>query len=286
VAGGWLMAAGDLITVPWQVELNGLLMGGLTNFPFVAFDPWAAPVVRSGSQARPARSKGSFPGIDDYGERMVEAELRIAGTTYADVQASRRLLAAAWKLPASGTVPLIWMEDDGVKYRVDGKPNLADPRVQPNIPTKAMFVASDPRIYNNTLVQVTAPFPTSSGGLLFSAAAPFVFGTGGTGGSLDCPNNGNIETPYVVVFTGPLVAPTIEHTAQAKILAFTGTLAAGESLVVDSASRTVLLNGVSSRYSWLISPQWFTLEPGPNGLRFSGGSGTGSVQVSYRHAQL
>lgn len=280
------MAAGDLITLPWQVELNGLLMGPSTNFPFVSFDPWAAPVVRSGSQDRPARSKGSFPGIDDYGERLVESDVRIAGTTYADVQASRRLLAQAWKLPASGTVPLIWMEDDGVKYRLDGKPNLADPRVKPNIPSSSRFVGSDPRIYINTLVQVSTTLPTSSGGLTFAAAAPFVFGTGGTGGTLDATNLGTIETPYVIVFTGPLVAPTLEHTAQAKILAFSGTLAAGETLVVDSASRTVLLNGVSSRYSWLLSPQWFTLEPGANGLRFSGGSGAGSVQVSYRHALL
>lgn len=281
------MAAGDLITLPWQVELNGLLMGPSTNFPFVAFDPWAAPIIRSGGQDRPARSTGAYPGIDDLGERMVDSTLRIAGTTYADVQASRRLLSQAWKLPSSGTVPLIWMEDDGVKYRLDGKPNLADPRVQPNIPTDTKFVASDPRIYAATLSQVSTAFPTSSGGLTFAAAAPFVFGTGGTSGTLDAANAGTFETPYVIVFTGPLVAPSIEHVAQAKILNFSGaTLTAGQTLVVDSSARTVMLNGTASRYSWLVSPQWFTLEPGSNGLRFSGGSGTGSVQISYRSAWL
>lgn len=281
------MAAGDLVVSPWQVELNGLLMGPTTNFPFNAFDPWAAPVVRSGGQDRPARSTGAYPGIDDLGERTVEAELRIAGTTYADVQASRRLLAAAWKLPASGTVPLIWMEDDGVKYRLDGKPNLLDPRVQPNVPSDAKFIASDPRIYAATLTQLSTTFSTSSGGLTFSAAAPFVFGTGGTGGTIDAANAGTIETPYVLVFTGPLVAPTLEHTAQAKILAFTGTLAAGETLVVDSQARTVMLNGTASRYLWLTAAsQWFTLQPGSNGLTFTGASGSGSVQVSYRSAWL
>lgn len=281
------MAAGDLITLPWQVELNGLLMGPSTDFPFTVFDPWAAPVVRSGSQERPARSSGSYPGVDDLGERLVAAELRIAGVTYAAVQASRRLLAQAWKLPAVGTVPLIWMEDDGVKYRLAGKPNLADPRVQPNIPTSARFVASDPRIYLDTLVQVSTTLPTSSGGLTFSASAPFVFGTGGTGGTLDATNLGTHETPYVIVFTGPLVAPSLEHVEQGKILSFTGTLAAGETLVVDSASHTVMLNGTASRYLWLTAAsQWFTLEPGANGLKFSGGSGAGSVQVSYRHALL
>ena len=107
-----------------------------------------------------------------------------------------------------------------------------------------------------------------------------------TGGTLDATNSGTIETPYVIVFTGPLVAPSLEHVVQAKILSFSGTLAAGETLVVDSQSKTVMLNGTASRYVWLISPNWFKLLPGANGLRFAGGSGSGSVQISYRNAWL
>ena len=91
----------------------------------------------------------------------------------------------------------------------------------------------------------------------------------------------------MVTFTGPVVSPTIEHTGQSRRLEFTGTLAAGETLVVDSLARTVLLNGTSSRYSWLTSlSQWFTLEPGANNLRYTAASGTGTCQVDFRSAWM
>jgi hypothetical protein len=58
-------------------------------------------------------------------------------------------------------------------------------------------------------------------------------------------------------------------------------------LVLDSASRTVLLGGTSSRYVWLTSlSRWFTLQPGANALRFDGASGAGSCAVSFRSAWI
>lgn len=285
------MAAGDLITLPWQLELNGVLFGSGTSFVVREFDPWTAPEVRQGELAR-AQSDGSYPGQDRLGVKLVTAKLAISAATDVLEQAARRTLAGAWKQPApNATVPLVWMEDDGVKYALYGKPRLASTQLAPRLFTEARFVATDPRIYAAASLVPSTSFPTGgAGGLSFGgagAAAPFVFSGAVSGGSIDCTNSGTYETPYTITITGPVVAPLVEHSVQGRSLSFTGTLAAGETLVIDSRAKTVLLNGTASRYSWLTTAsQWFTLEPGPNALRFSGASGSGTCSVRYAPAWL
>lgn len=280
--------SGALITAPWQIEMNGLLMGATTDYVVRAFDPWAMPVVRT-SDSQFAGQHGVRPGADWLGERAVAVSILIRPSTDAVEQAARRTLAGAWRpITSQARVGLWWMEDDGNKYVLFGKPRATGSTVAPTLPTEARFLATDPRIYSASLKTLSAGLPTVSGGLSFPASAPFVFGSAGSGGSIAATNDGTIEAPYVAVFTGPLVAPTLTHTGQARTLSLSGaSLAAGETLVLDSAARTVLLNGSSSRFSWLSSlSQWFTLEPGANALQFNAASGSGSCQVAFRDAWL
>jgi hypothetical protein len=280
------MPAGDLITLPWQAELNGVLMGPNTAFVLRGFEPWTAPVVRNVDIAR-AQQHGLFPGRDYLGERLVTADIAIRAATDALEQAARRQLAGAFVPPAGGLAELVWMEDDGVRYRLVGKPRMADSRVVSLLPTEARFIATDPRIYAATLTSLSTGLSAGSGGVTFPVVPPFVFGSAGAGSSIAATNAGTFQTPYVITFTGPLVAPVLVHQGQGRRLEFTGTLAAGETLVVDSDARTVLLNGTASRYSWLTSlSQWFTLEPGANPLQFGAGSGSGTCQIVYRSAWI
>ncbi len=281
------MAAGDLITVPFQVELNELLMGAQTDYVTRTLDLWAAPEVRNGEMER-AQQHGLFAGVDRFGGRMVAASFYVTGASDAIEVANRQALAAAWQPPASGVVPLVWMDDDGVKYRLNGKPRLASSLVEPRTPTECRFVATDPRIYANAEQSASTGLATTSGGLDFPAAAPFVFGTGGSGSTMACPNDGTIDTPWVATFTGPLVAPTLTHVDSGKALILSGaSLAAGETLIVSSADRTVLLEGTASRYAWLAgTSQWFDLTPGANSINLTGASGAGTVSIAWRSAWI
>lgn len=280
------MAAGDLITVAWQIEARNLLIGDGTVFVVREFAPWSAPVVRQGETGRP-QAHGSWPGRDWLGERRVTAKVAILATTAAAEQVARRQLAGVFAPLAGGVEPLVWMEDDGVRYVVFGKPQPASTTVTSRMLTDLRFLATDPRIYTLTPVTVSTSLPVVSGGLVFAASAPFSFGTTGAGGTMAATNAGTIATPWVATFTGPLVAPILTHTGQSLSLSFSGSLAAGETLVVDGEARTVLLNGTASRYSWLVAGSaWFTLDPGPNVLRLGGASGAGSVAVTYRPAWL
>ncbi len=87
----------------------------------------------------------------------------------------------------------------------------------------------------------------------------------------------------MAVINGPVVDPFLENTATGEIVRLTGTLDAGDYLVVDSDARTVLLNGTASRYSW-VSPgsTWWQLEPGANSVRYGATSGSGTGTLTSR----
>lgn len=284
------MSAGDLISLPWQVELNELLMGPETDFVVRHLDLWAPPEVRQAEQAR-AQAHGMSPGRDWFGSRLVAAEFYVIGDTDAIEAVNRQTLTGAWQPPSdTSAVPLVWMEDDGIKYRLYGKPRLASPRVEPRIPTECRFVATDPLIYSNVESSASTGLSTAVGGLSFPATAPFVFGSAGTGNTMSCPNDGNTATSWVATFTGPLIAPELVHVGSGKRISLTGaSLAAGETLVVDSGpgKHTVLYMGTTSRYSWLAAAsQWFDLEPGANSVTLLGASGAGSVSIAWRSAWI
>lgn len=100
--------------------------------------------------------------------------------------------------------------------------------------------------------------------------------------------SGTRETWPVITITGPIVNPVIRSLRYARELRFTYTLAAGESLVIDTdpRRRTIRLNGQTSRFSaldWTAST-WFALAPGPNELRASASSlsAGSSILVAWR----
>lgn len=153
--------------------------------------------------------------------------------------------------------------------------------------TNLLFHATDPRIYDASYTSVPVSLPTATSGLTFNATANFVFGTGGTGGSMVAVNSGNYPAPWVAQIAGPIVNPTITLTASGMSVVFNGTINAGETLTIDSLARSVVLNGTTSRYSLIVSPtQWFSLPVGSSTVQFNAASGTGTLTFSYRSTWL
>lgn len=154
------------------------------------------------------------------------------------------------------------------------------------------MVAADPRIYSTVLHQqsVTSDTAGASGGFSLPLSFNISFGPAVVTGQTFVENQGNAETFPVYTITGPGTNPSVYNATTGKALSFIYSLGAGESLIVDTLNRTVLLNNSASRYSALdfASSTWGGLVPGINDVRlqfFSSGAGA-NIRVDYRDAWL
>lgn len=100
-------------------------------------------------------------------------------------------------------------------------------------------------------------------------------------------NTGTVPTPVVVTLRGPLVSPTVDL-GDAAHLVIVGDIAGGQALVLDTAARTVRLDGVDRR-DLLDSVQstWADLPPGPVTCALTQATLPGpsaEMELSYRDA--
>lgn len=175
---------------------------------------------------------------------------------------------------------LLYVKPLGCKYDWDQIRRIGQARVQ-----LKMF-AEDPRIYAAQLSTATIPFVAGSTlGLGFSFG--FSFGFGGSSGTdgVIVNNEGNRPTPPTFTINGPCETPSIRDDTYGHTMTFNISLAAGETLVIDTQYKTVKLNGSVNRRGTLLIPDWFYLQPGQTFLRYNAITGTGSsVSVSFRSA--
>lgn len=119
---------------------------------------------------------------------------------------------------------------------------------------------------------------------------PFSLGAS-SGGGLSVTNQGNRAAPWTARLDGPLTYPEITHTQTGKrlYLSFDANggvdLAAGQTLILDSKTRSVLLGGTADQRSKLtIDSEWWDLPPGQNDFTFRADDGTGTLTVTARDA--
>lgn len=257
---------------------------------------WAGldlPAVRAGDAFRP-HAHGLVAGRDLAEGRVIQFDLVVEDDNGdpAALDGTLAVLDAAFVISELER-PLVWQLPGQVQrqamVRCRRRAMVLDVNYAAGIAHVAVeLVATDPLMYAAALSSASSALGTTTGGLTFPAAAPFVFGTAGSSGVMSCANEGTFAAPWTATFTGPLVAPELVRLGSGERLTLSGaSLAAGETLVVDSAARTVLLDGTASRYGWL-SPasRWFDLQPGDNSLQLLGASGAGSVTVEWRSAWM
>lgn len=161
-----------------------------------------------------------------------------------------------------------------------------------------MFHATDPRWYAAPSKTASVGLPAPLGGLTFNVTFPASFGGGGVGGLLNVTNAGPFEMRPVFVITGPCVNPRITNLSitGAPYLQFNLTLAAGDTLVVDTDFQTAVYTpagstiGSSRRNTRAPGSTWFNLQPsGVNQIEFNTADGTqvaGTLTVQSADAWL
>lgn len=289
------MAAGDLITSDWEMEVNGVLLGGETAFSISQITGLLdIPDISSGDQAR-LRRHGLHPGDDFMGGRSVSIDFEVYADTSSDFSSAITSIMEA-TVPGQPEVALAFQLPGvagGGKRVLYCRPRRRNipigERFFHRVPTASVqFDATDPRIYSASLSTATTSVATSSGGLTFDHTGNFTFGSGGESGSIVAVNSGTFDTGVTFRIDGPCTSPFIENQTTGDVLELDLTIAEGDYVLLNSEARTVFLNGTASRYSSLTTAsKWFSLAPGNNSLVFRASTSSGAtLSTSWRSAWI
>ena len=144
------MAAGDLLTANWQVELRTTLMGSTTNYPIRGLDgvSTVVPIVRK--DVPKLLVDGVFQGTHTYGSRVITVTMDVVVTTAANLETRMATLETAWAKATSDI--FLCVQLGGVKKRCSGRVVEFDrPPLNPTeavtfrcIGVRAQFEAGDP----------------------------------------------------------------------------------------------------------------------------------------------
>ncbi len=129
------------------------------------------------------------------------------------------------------------------------------------------LTAPDPRKYADA-VESSVGLPLAPAGLVFPLAFPLDFGTA-SGGSVAVENVGTVKTWPVLRITGRAVNPRVTNPVTGDELRLAMTVEAGQYVDIDTAARTVLLQGTASRRAMAsVSGEWLPIAPGSASLKF------------------
>lgn len=103
--------------------------------------------------------------------------------------------------------------------------------------------------------------PANGGGLTYPLTYPLDYGATGSTGQVSVTNTGTAATPVLYVVEGPL-PDGFEVSSDGVRHRYLAEVGAGQSITVDSADGTVLLDGSSDRRANLIVDDWFTVPAG------------------------
>lgn len=291
--GGILIApgAGDgtLVTRPGQVQYGPMLMGGGTSARWRQLTGWRdLPDAQIADSPRP-QAHGAYPG-SVYGDALTVTYDFLLRGRYADKVAA--LATIERYAPMDGVERALVIDDgDGPWMRqarviARSVPQDQDFRQGP-VECSLQFLCADPRRYSLTERRVTSSLPSSSGGLVYPLTYPLDYGTSSSGAAT-AYNDGAVAAPLVVTFRGPLVNPVL--VASDWRLAFNITLAAGETLIADTAEGTALLNGTADRLYTIRNDsdpmERCVLRPGSTNLSLIADGGTGTAVVSYHDTRM
>ena len=283
------------ITQDYQMEYNGLLMGNDTPYDLVGIIGLGQPAVRELDVDR-QDDHGSYPSRRELLQmRTINIEIDVIAADIEDLFNKTSALKRAivvnngirrldFRIAASGLGAGYGDVVSVYGYVRQVTANIGE---QANYSTNKVYIqirCPDPRVYGLTLQSTEVDVASIAGGWSFPWTFPWTFGTVESG-TVIIDNQGNFDTPPVVVFNGPIVNPRISSVNLGRFLGFELSIATGDYLEVNFRDKTALLNGTASRYNnRVFGSSWFPLVPGVNVLQYSAASGSGQAEILWQNA--
>lgn len=153
------------------------------------------------------------------------------------------------------------------------------------------LVAPDPRKYAADLTSLTVTMPGAAipVGRTYPRVYPITYpAVVSYQPVINAFNAGTRRTGAQIAITSGLDNPGVIHQDSGAVLQFGVSLGGNDTLVLDLAAKTAVLNGTASRRGALLTgSSWFMLASGDNNLRLVGipnGTGNPAMTVNYRSA--
>jgi len=282
-------APGGLVTDYGHVQYGRVLVGAgaATLRQLVGWRD--LPDAAVGDTERP-QAHGTYAG-SVFGSSLTVTVVALIRGTPADKAAA--VAEFEKHTPMDGVERMLAVDDDGLgawfrMARVVARSVPQDKGYRHGpVEVSAQFLCADPRRYRLAEHTGVASLPTVSGGVDYPLTYPLEYGTASSTG-LVAANDGGVATPLVVTFTGPLTNPQLSSPDWHMV--FDLSLVSGETLVVDTAAGTALLDGTADRM-YTIRPTSDPLElclipPDGTTLTLTAADGTGTASVTHHDARL
>ncbi|MCZ9884637.1 phage distal tail protein [Arthrobacter sp. B2a2-09] len=235
-----------------------------TNQVLTGLEGWhSAPGTRRNGTDR-LWAHGSFSERGWREERLITVSGHIFSETRAEAAHMTDTLNAAL---ADGTAGTFVVDDADLGRRtatvyLTGKPTV-DWDGNVDIIFVVDMVAPDPRKYGVPAAASTLA-AAPGGGLAFdlfagATAGVLDFGEAGTPGTVTLENAGTADTAPLFKVSGYAPGFTITEPTSGARLVYSGTVAAGQTLVIDASDGSVLLDGYADRSAYLTRREWTCL---------------------------
>ncbi len=270
------MPAGDLVVSNYQYEYRNLLMGAGTQYLVESIEGlYSTPDIKDFSMDRDDKD-GSSIGRLLYGPRHITMQVQVLSAEglsglarQQDYEAKMLALQAAFARVA-GVQPFVFLRPGRVKTFVNARCTRRE------VPIDYHGAVG----YQKAVLELTAPDP-----LLYSmnyATTPITIAGGASTNSGTVTNAGNYPSRPVLSIAGPTVNPRIANAGDGnRSIKIDMTVNAGQTLVIDIAARTVLLDGVDNYDKVRSDNQWWQLAAGAQTISYSrtGTSGSSTLSV-------
>lgn len=270
---------------------NGTIVA--LNDDVIPFNTFDTEVDVSMEESERAPDWGIWPAYTSLGKRLFHVEGDLFGLNSADYIATRiqlikcltpsqrRKPIGKLTVQFSGMSEAVWAE-----CTIDGWPELP---MEGLSPARTRFLINwksfDPRLYGATLNSKVADTPVITTGRSYPKAYNFIYADA-TATNLVLTNAGNVETPPVVVITGPVTGPQLtlfNPNGSVSSVTMEGLIIAdGETVTVDFGARTAVSSTGADVYSFVAGSDWWTLKTGDNTVRFLAFSASAPSQAEFR----
>lgn len=260
------------------IKLNNFVINDReSRFYLDTVKGFAIPEIRTSSAVLTERD-GGYVASQFYGMRKVSIQGRIFGEDEAELEQKRKEIMAAVR---QRSIAIELITNAGNSYLVNG--HLTDSemdfdRLINSSDFRFEFLCPDPVIYVNTggtalSVQVGKQ---RGGGYVFPYVLPVEWQSGS--GEVTARNNGNTPVKPVIKFKGSMTDPTLINVTTGKLVQLSGFSAPEDSeVVIDTRTRSVLLNGGNIFDKLSDQSTFFSLQPGDNVFRLESASGADTV---------